>query len=121
MQAAAFGRLCVETGVERLHVLPLFAAAFGRLCVETLKIYFFFSLLIAAAFGRLCVETNPLILRVYLNTQPPSGGCVLKHELGFLLPISLDAAAFGRLCVETGYSYYSLKDFICSRLRAAVC
>ena len=33
-------------------------------------------------------------------TQPPSGGCVLKHFPSALI-IQLVTAAFGRLCVET--------------------
>ena len=34
-QAAAFGRLCVETSKERALFASELAAAFGRLCVET--------------------------------------------------------------------------------------
>ena len=34
-QAAAFGRLCVETESRLNAYLFCFAAAFGRLCVET--------------------------------------------------------------------------------------
>ena len=34
-EAAAFGRLCVETIRGGLITPPLNAAAFGRLCVET--------------------------------------------------------------------------------------
>ena len=33
--AAAFGRLCVETGEKTMAQLNFNAAAFGRLCVET--------------------------------------------------------------------------------------
>ena len=33
--------------------------------------------------------------------QPPSGGCVLKHQFKRPLCSSIHAAAFGRLCVET--------------------
>ena len=36
--AAAFGRLCVETGVSTDRKFTSRAAAFGRLCVETLAI-----------------------------------------------------------------------------------
>ena len=66
-QAAAFGRLCVETASALPDCVSLIAAAFGRLCVETLifaKPFFDTS---AAAFGRLCVETLWQIL---------SDGCV---------------------------------------------
>ena len=34
-QAAAFGRLCVETSAKIFVVYVVIAAAFGRLCVET--------------------------------------------------------------------------------------
>ena len=33
--AAASGRLCVETAVKEIFLLKRKAAAFGRLCVET--------------------------------------------------------------------------------------
>ena len=33
--------------------------------------------------------------------QPPSGGCVLKHENPKIRGNDAIAAAFGRLCVET--------------------
>ena len=56
-QAAAFGRLCVETMLQHLHYLAVMAAAFGRLCVETYLIITLPENLPAAAFGRLCVET----------------------------------------------------------------
>ena len=55
-----------------------------------------------AAFGRLCVETAYcLYAGNQSGSQPPSGGCVLKHidsnsEYSYKQP-----AAFGRLCVET--------------------
>ena len=35
------------------------------------------------------------------QTQPPSGGCVLKHRLGKRRIFAADPAAFRRLCVET--------------------
>ena len=34
-----------------------------------------------AAFGRLCVETNLPNITKFSVSQPPSGGCVLKHPL----------------------------------------
>ena len=34
-----------------------------------------------AAFGRLCVETMELTVLKTIIAQPPSGGCVLKHQL----------------------------------------
>ena len=77
------------------------AAAFGRLCVETGVMFSYSRASSAAAFGRLCVETSDILWVESSIEQPPSGGCVLK-----LLPLHgmkpmLCAAAFGRLCVET--------------------
>ena len=55
------------------------AAAFGRLCVETSRVRGVDIAVIAAAFGRLCVETHYVRIIFSLNgLQPPSGGCVLK-------------------------------------------
>ena len=56
-QAAAFGRLCVETLFCKKPPTPNVAAAFGRLCVET------------------AISENILAS----GKQPPSGGCVLKQ------------------------------------------
>ena len=123
--AAAFGRLCVETDFDKVFgETDTDAAAFGRLCVETAP---FGNLMVspfAAAFGRLCVETrisSPLnaflkvqppsggcVLKLFLSfgsvmlaLQPPSGGCVLKHQQRNRRGNRPKAAAFGRLCVET--------------------
>ena len=55
-----------------------------------------------AAFRRLCVETA--IKGFYLKsveTQPPSGGCVLKPRSSLIRSIREAPAAFRRLCVET--------------------
>ncbi len=35
------------------------------------------------------------------QTQPPSGGCVLKRLKSLHILLAPAAAAFGRLCVET--------------------
>ena len=80
-EAAAFGRLCVETFSAYQNArLSLGAAAFGRLCVETFSACQNARLSLgAAAFGRLCVETFLRSHFLLENTQPPSGGCVLKH------------------------------------------
>ena len=40
-------------------------------------------------------------------TQPPSGGCVLKHPLVDLCRCFPDPAAFGRLCVETFFTAFA--------------
>ena len=98
-------------------------AAFGRLCVETSRLPCTTCWPKPAAFGRLCVETNREMARLVRGTQPPSGGCVLKHVLLLLdvavvvqppsggcvlklrhgggIPCFSGPAAFGRLCVET--------------------
>ena len=54
-----------------------------------------------AAFGRLCVETIQGKGGIGKSAQPPSGGCVLKHQFSEEMPTPLGPAAFGRLCVET--------------------
>ena len=56
------------------------AAAFGRLCVETGLTMRVCRRATAAAFGRLCVETVEIMRDVLSKAQPPSGGCVLKLE-----------------------------------------
>ena len=56
-EAAAFGRLCVETNYCRRCFGSSWAAAFGRLCVETFSVILLSKISFAAAFGRLCVET----------------------------------------------------------------
>ena len=57
-EAAAFGRLCVETLSTVATGKYTGAAAFGRLCVETLMALLESEKADAAAFGRLCVETS---------------------------------------------------------------
>ena len=73
--------------------------------------------------------------------QPPSGGCVLKLQIGiagtWVLPAAFGrlcvetaethvcfayvaTAAFGRLCVETAWAW-AVAACWASRLRAAVC
>ena len=39
-----------------------------------------------------------------MKSQPPSGGCVLKHDNGAIIGYKKVAAAFGRLCVETAFT-----------------
>ena len=76
-------------------------AAFRRLCVETSNGVLLGENAPPAAFRRLCVETVDFgILGRYL-TQPPSGGCVLKHFVHLVLSVFVLPAAFRRLCVET--------------------
>ena len=62
----------------------------------------------AATFGWLCVETFikcEMLLVGY--TQPPSGGCVLKHQSVCYFPSLYQAATFGWLCVETLIVHWS--------------
>ena len=76
-------------------------AAFGRLCVETNKLFCALTLPCPAAFGRLCVETFSRQSPAHRRSQPPSGGCVLKHPKTGKRQTYPLPAAFGRLCVET--------------------
>ena len=142
---AAFGRLCVET-IDAITAEHLFLsqppsggcvlkprragqhqraarpAAFGRLCVETTKTHPRVHTDAPAAFGRLCVETLVTTrITTRLISQPPSGGCVLKHHAYLHGDISLLPAAFGRLCVETVVAPLPTAVDWSSRLRAAVC
>ena len=53
-----------------------------------------------AAFRRLCVETQTRAQAdAFIAAQPPSGGCVLKHQAAEMPPVGL----------------------VASRLQAAVC
>ena len=102
---AAFGRLCVETPRPMWLATVYQPAAFGRLCVETVHMNMLRNQPLPAAFGRLCVETSVTILLPVLKSQPPSGGCVLKHSIEFKRGRGSGPAAFGRLCVETKNLY----------------
>ena len=78
---AAFGRLCVETSYTFRAEEEILPAAFGRLCVETRAALMQGLHALPAAFGRLCVETlSNTNAQPYRDTQPPSGGCVLKPK-----------------------------------------
>ena len=55
--AAAFRRLCVETGSKTAKAKNWTTAAFRRLCVETVRGVSVCRQGVAAAFRRLCVET----------------------------------------------------------------
>ena len=58
-QAAAFGRLCVETAWRVVNQnLEINAAAFGRLCVETSHRRSYMMGDVAAAFGGLCGDSR---------------------------------------------------------------
>ena len=121
---AAFRRLCVETNRCKRSRKILFPAAFRRLCVETNYKLYIDCERFPAAFRRLCVETLSInrsgktwqtqppsggcVLKLYLLIwqfclifQPPSGGCVLKLYRAEQLEREGEPAAFRRLCVET--------------------
>ena len=97
-QAAAFGRLCVETAEEAERLAVQYPAAFGRLCVET-----------AAC----------LVARVSWQ-QPPSGGCVLKQVKKEQQRRQEEQPPSGGCVLKHFKSPFSL-TFETSRLRAAVC
>ena len=79
------------------------AAAFGRLCVETACSAYF------SASAHMQPPSGGCVLKLYdmennfvvLRGQPPSGGCVLKLSIFLIWSTEWKAAAFGRLCVET--------------------
>ena len=97
---AAFGRLCVETGLIDSDYQGELPAAFGRLCVETRAAFFIHKIMYPAAFGRLCVETG-----------------VGK---GIQTPVA-QPAAFGRLCVETASANASPSPALCSQPPSGGC
>ena len=103
INAAAFGRLCVETSLLMAEavIIPVQPPSGG--CVLKPKfLIFYLQWMLAAAFGRLCVETlNSLVSELATSEQPPSGGCVLKHHVFDRNVHRLTAATFRWLCVET--------------------
>ena len=101
MMPAAFRRLCVETKLPFQTRQTSLPAAFRRLCVETIQSGANPLKDAPAAFRRLCVETGLKRKEQEAAHQPPSGGCVLKHDLAQVPPFALYPAAFRRLCVET--------------------
>ena len=72
-----------------------------------------------AAFRRLCVETAKAPGELPGESQPPSGGCVLKQIIMDFYP-DFRSAAFRRLCVETRLRHHGRIRYG-SRLQAAVC
>ena len=76
---------------------------------------------VAATFGWLCVETITLLAIAQARWQPPSGGCVLKHDLDRFINAGYVAATFGWLCVETFRLGWSADGILGSHLRVAVC
>ena len=51
--------------------------------------------------------------------QPPSGGCVLKHQSQIIVILRIDSAAFGRLCVETNGIGFA--EFFCNQPPSGGC
>ena len=89
---AAFRRLCVETIKCAIFHTSLCPAAFRRLCVETICRKIATALLLPAAFRRLCVETCCACFRAAAVSQPPLGGCVLKHDYDLRCPFGYSAS-----------------------------
>ena len=99
--AAAFGRLCVETGMQILSALAKWQPPSGG-CVLKLDNDLFFLFIVGQPPSGGCVlKLDNDVFFLFIVGQPPSGGCVLKHY-NTVNQIELKlAAAFGRLCVET--------------------
>ena len=102
---AAFGRLCVETGLVFFSMRLLAPAAFGRLCVETAISDQFFITSNQPPSGGCVLKQAETEWYDQSKIQPPSGGCVLKPEACGQGRVWQAPAAFGRLCVETGVAY----------------
>ena len=77
------------------------AAAFGRLCVETSPFKIKRRRMPQPPSGGCVLKLANMPIAVAELWQPPSGGCVLKHKPCKLKKLLTTAAAFGRLCVET--------------------
>ena len=115
---AAFRRLCVETplGLAVPSGLPPQPpsggcvlkphspnvatsnhqpAAFRRLCVETINRAHLPLREQPAAFRRLCVETATKATPHQTSPQPPSGGCVLKHQSAWTLSTHMNQPPSG--------------------------
>ena len=73
-----------------------------------------------AAFGRLCVETLGGIYDDADLTQPPSGGCVLKHCTGGFSREMTNQPPSGGCVLKLDCDAEEAKR-LPSRLRAAVC
>ena len=75
------GGCVLKLAVAAMAAIMAAPAAFGRLCVETGISDLQDDFQHPAAFGRLCVETTLLQCRMLTaRNQPPSGGCVLKPK-----------------------------------------
>ena len=122
MAPAAFRRLCVETSVSGSVLGWRVPAAFRRLCVETgNKKISMGDKDVPAAFRRLCVETGNCVSNTKRGSQPPSGGCVLKHPSRTLYQRNtLQPPSGGCVLKPTDWTP-APEDVEASRLQAAVC
>ena len=97
------------------------AAAFGRLCVETELMSGLLTQIKGQPPSGGCV-LKPVkgIPRALRHLQPPSGGCVLKlAEVSHKMPVVLQPPSGG--CVLKLQAVYRCYKRTGSRLRAAVC
>ena len=99
---AALGRLCVETPMPVMVFRRLRPAALGRLCVETKNHHCRYKIRKRQPPSGGCVlKHEKTFFDKYGVRQPPSGGCVLKHVCKYAQDKYACPAALGRLCVET--------------------
>ncbi len=77
------------------------AAAFGRLCVETGSSPGSVTVSAQPPSGGCVLKRYRSRTKGASSLQPPSGGCVLKPDSVKTAIGEAKAAAFGRLCVET--------------------
>ena len=75
-----------------------------------------------AAFGRLCVETKTMPKSsINSNSQPPSGGCVLKLYISVFTIFQYFQPPSGGCVLKPDCLGLCFAKVISSRLRAAVC
>ena len=74
-----------------------------------------------AAFRRLCVETVSSIADLSQESQPPSGGCVLKQDFAPLVWRQVVQPPSGGCVLKQTRKYQGKDGIEPSRLQAAVC
>ena len=75
-----------------------------------------------AAFRRLCVETQTRAQAdAFIAAQPPSGGCVLKQDIGLISTIGESQPPSGGCVLKHRRHIRVVLDCDTSRLQAAVC
>ena len=119
---AAFRRLCVETSVTSKLIWSASPAAFRRLCVETNGVNFNPSPLCTQPPSGGCVlKHRNIVACANIQNQPPSGGCVLKHQNIFQSTLCHRQPPSGGCVLKPHFILFqSLMQFP-SRLQAAVC